>query len=269
MCLGVPFLSAQDQDRSKLAEADREYARIQRLVDAGALPRQALSEALDAREELLDQGVLRELLYGKVSLETLTEEQARELVNAADRRVERKARRVEAARKRIEAGVVPLTYLTPFLEELDASRRVRELALSRARLFEELVTMVRAEEAVELPEIEPRTPSQLPHLERFDGVGSFTSAQLQAISNAFEREFGKALPVSAKGDTALHRSWGFDHRGRVDVALFPDSKEGLWLRRYLEALGITYLAFRSAQPGQATAAHIHIGEPSTRIRRTD
>lgn len=253
----------------KPADADQEYARIQELVEAGALPRQALTEALDAREEALDQGVLRALLYGKVSLETLTEEQARELVDAADRRVERKARRVEAAKKKIEAGVVPLTYLTPFLEELDASRRVRELALSRARLFEELVTMVRAEETVELPEIEQRAPAQLPHLERFDGVGSFTAAQFQAISTAYEREFGKALPVSAKGDTALHRAWGFDHRGRVDVALFPDSKEGLWLRRYLEALGITYLAFRSAQPGKATAAHIHIGEPSTRIRRTD
>ena len=45
-----------------------------------------------------------------------------------------------------------------------------------------------------------------------------------------QRQFGKSLPVSAKGDTALHRSLGFDHRGRVDIALNPDQTEGSWLR---------------------------------------
>lgn len=269
VCLGVPFLAAQEQDGVQLAQAESEYARIQQLVEAGALPRQALADAADAREEMRDQEVLRALLYGKVSLESVTGDQAREMVAAADRRVERKARRVEAAKRKIEAGVAPLTYLTPFLEDLAAGRRVREMALARAMLFEELVTMVRAEDLVEPGETEERDRSDLPHMERFDGVGSFTTAQFQAISMAYEHEFGRAMPVSAKGETALHRAWGFDHRGRVDVALYPDSKEGLWLRKYLEALRITYLAFRSPQTGRATAAHIHIGEPSRRIRRAD
>lgn len=267
MCCGLPFSVALGQDQSKIAQADAEYARIQSLVAAGALPRQALEEAADTRDEARDEGVLRTLLYGRVSLESLTEEQARGMVEAAGRRLERKERRLAAAKRKLEAGVVPFTYLTPFLEDLDASRRVRELALARARLFEELVTMVRAEEVAKPAEEEPGP--DLPRLERFDGIGSFTTAQFQAITAAFEREFGRPLPVSAKGETALHRAWGFDHRGRVDVALFPDSKEGRWLRRFLEALRITYLAFRAAQPGAATAAHIHIGEPSTRIRRAD
>jgi len=269
VCLGVPFLAAQERDGVQLAPAESEYARIQQLVEAGALPRQALADAADAREEMRDQEVLRALLYGKISLENVTGEQAREMVAAADRRVERKARQVEAAKRKIEAGVAPLTYLTPFLEDLAAGRRVREMALARAMLFEELVTMVRAEDVVEPGETEERDRSDPPRMERFDGVGSFTTAQFQAISVAYEREFGRAMPVSAKGETALHRAWGFDHRGRVDVALYPDSKEGLWLRKYLEALRITYLAFRSPQTRRATAAHIHIGEPSRRIRRAD
>jgi hypothetical protein len=62
---------------------------------------------------------------------------------------------------------------------------------------------------------------------------------------------------------------GFDHRGRVDVALKPDSREGQWLRKYLQARDIPYLAFRSAIRGVATNAHIHIGPPSNRIRRAD
>lgn len=264
---GLPLWVALGQDQARIAQAEGEYARIQGLVEAGALPRQALENAADARDEARDEGVLRALLYGRVSLENLTEEQAREMLDAADRRLERKARRLEAAKRKLEAGVVPFTYLTPFLEDLDASRRVRELALARARLFEELVTMVRTEDSAEHAEEE--AGQELPHMERFDGVGSFTTAQFQAISVAFEREFGRPLPVSAKGETALHRAWGFDHRGRVDVALFPDSKEGRWLLRFLEALRITYLAFRAPQPGTATAAHIHIGEPSRRIRRAD
>lgn len=260
-------LRAQDTENPKLTKADAEYQRIKTLVDAGALPRKALDDAEDAREEARDAGVLNALLYGKVSLEEFTEQQAKDMVDASERRLERKSRRLESAKKRVELGVAPITYLTSFIEELDAAKRVRELALARVHLFEELVIMARAEEAVEQPD--HHTTAELPRFEKFDGVGSFTTAQWTAISSSYEREFGKPLPVSAKGETALHRSWGFDHRGRVDVAVYPDSREGQWLRRYLEAMGITYIAFRGSVPGKATAAHIHVGPPSLRIRRAD
>ncbi|MGD0365792.1 MAG: hypothetical protein ABSC93_33330, partial [Bryobacteraceae bacterium] len=85
------------------------------------------------------------------------------------------------------------------------------------------------------------------------------------VSGAFERRFSKPLPVSAMGETAVHRALGFDHRGRVDVALSPDQPEGLWLRQYLEARRIPYFAFWHAMPGKATGAHIHIGPESTRL----
>src|SRR5438445_93183 len=75
----------------------------------------------------------------------------------------------------------------------------------------------------------------------------------------FEKQFGKPLPVSAMGETAVHRSLGFDHRGRVDVAIHPDQPEGRWLLEYLVEKHIPYFAFRQAVPGKATGAHIHLG----------
>ena len=91
-------------------------------------------------------------------------------------------------------------------------------------------------------------------------------ATFAKVDAAFERRFGKTLPVSAMGETAVHRTLGFDHRGRVDVAIFPDTAEGNWLRDYLSKNRIPYFAFRQAVPGKATGAHIHIGPMSTRLK---
>ena len=74
-----------------------------------------------------------------------------------------------------------------------------------------------------------------PVMERFDGEGSFTREDFKRVLLAFEKQFGKPMPVSAQGETAVHRALGFDHRDRVDVAIFPDTAEGLWLRHYLES----------------------------------
>ena len=104
-----------------------------------------------------------------------------------------------------------------------------------------------------------------PVFERFTGGGSFSVTDLKRVELAFETKFGKPLPVSAKGQTVLHRSLGYDHRNRVDVPIYPDTAEGLWLRDYLALSEIPYYAFRSFVPGNATAAHIHIGPPSHRL----
>jgi hypothetical protein len=74
------------------------------------------------------------------------------------------------------------------------------------------------------------------------------------------------MPVSADGETATHRALGFDHRGRVDVAVNPDQPEGVWLMGYLQKNRIPYFAFRMAVQGKATGAHIHIGPQSARLR---
>lgn len=200
VCLGVRSWQPKSRMGCRLAQAESEYARIQQLVEAGALPRQALADAADApgRDAPILQEVLRALLYGKVSLESVTGDQAREMVAAADRRVERKARRVEAAKRKIRGRGGAADVWLPLLEDLAAGRRVREMALARAMLFEELVTMVRAEDLVEPGETEERDRSDLPHMERFDGVGSFTTAQFQAISMAYDANLGGRCPLAPK-----------------------------------------------------------------------
>jgi hypothetical protein len=67
------------------------------------------------------------------------------------------------------------------------------------------------------------------------------------------------------GETAVHRALGFDHRGRVDVGLHPDTPEGAWLRAYLIENRIPFFLFRQAVPGKATGAHIHIGPISPHL----
>jgi hypothetical protein len=103
--------------------------------------------------------------------------------------------------------------------------------------------------------------------ERYDGEGIFTTSDFARVSAAFWREFSRELPVSAFGATAFHRAMGFDHRDRVDIALNPDQREGIWLRNFLKRERIPYFAFRAAIAGSATAPHIHVGPPSMRLRQ--
>jgi len=100
---------------------------------------------------------------------------------------------------------------------------------------------------------------------RYSGAGSWAIAEASKVEGFFASKFGRQLPVSAFGQSETHNRLGFDHRNSIDVALHPDSSEGKALIEYLRTNGIPYLAFRSAIPGVATGAHIHIGNPSHRI----
>jgi hypothetical protein len=97
--------------------------------------------------------------------------------------------------------------------------------------------------------------------------GSWSISRIGELERFFSSRFGRALPVSAYGQTELHDHLGWDHRNAVDVALSPDSVEGRAMLDYLGRAGIPYLAFRSAIPGHATGPHIHIGFPSHRLAR--
>jgi hypothetical protein len=77
--------------------------------------------------------------------------------------------------------------------------------------------------------------------------------------------FGRALPISALGQTALHDRLGFDHRNAIDLAVHPDSPEGRALMEHLRAQGIPFIAAWGAIPGSASGAHIHVGQPSPRM----
>jgi hypothetical protein len=107
-------------------------------------------------------------------------------------------------------------------------------------------------------------------MEHYEGDGAFDEAQdLPPLELAYSSKFDRPLPISAEGETEVHRALGFDHRGRVDVAIVPSAPEGVWLRQYLQLRKIPYYAFSRAIPGKATAAHIHIGPGSTRLLTTN
>jgi hypothetical protein len=237
-------------------------------VDAGVLPRSRLNDLERTAREREDQATLDHLLYGNVTVEGLTVEQAQEVVAAAGRLQARRKSELEHARTLVEAGALARTALTAYLLDYDQSRRTLDLAASRARLLHELAEMARVELSVEQAAPEA-SPQELKLAERFDGDAVFTNGLFKRIVLAFEKQFNKPLPVSARGATAIHRMMGYDHRGRVDVALNPDQEEGVWLREYLETRHVPYFAFRAAIPGKSTAPHIHIGPPSTRLRAAD
>jgi hypothetical protein len=102
---------------------------------------------------------------------------------------------------------------------------------------------------------------------RYNGSMAWNITNITKVSAWFVSTYNHALPISAFGQTNVHNQLGFDHSNSVDVALHPDSPEGLALVNYLRSAGIPFLAFRQAVPGSATGAHIHIGYPSHRFTR--
>ena len=81
----------------------------------------------------------------------------------------------------------------------------------------------------------------------------------------FSERFGHPLPVSAFGQTPVHDELGFNHRNALDVAVHPDTPEGQALMTWLRGERISFVAFRQAVTGKATGAHVHVGEPSSRL----
>jgi hypothetical protein len=265
-CSGLVFLvsvgavGAQTDDVPEVARAKAEVQKQRALVEAGAAPRTQLQKAEEAMADAQDAAILRRTLYGQ----DLTAEQTDEMMAAASRRFDRRSKALDEAKRLVEAGAASQLSLGEFLEEMDRARKESDLAESRASLVRELTEMAKAEESLATKLAEE--PAEAPQIaDRYDGDGIFTAGTLARVEMAFAEHFGKPLPVSANGETAVHRALGFDHRGRVDVALHPDQPEGVWLRQFLMENRVPYFAFRQAVPGKATGAHIHIGPMSTRL----
>lgn len=253
---------AQTSGDRELAKARENLESIRRLVDEGVAPPLRLKQAEEALADAEDAVVLQHTLYGA----DLTEAQSEQMLAATQRRFDRRQKKLDAAKMVVEEGGASRLSLQGLVEDLDYARRELDMANSRARLVHDLAEMARAEQkAVEEQE---KLAATGPLLDRFDGNERTPAPrEIFAMETAFEAKFARPLPVSARGDTALHRALGFDHRDRVDVALHPDEPEGVWLRRYLVDVNIPFFSFRSFVPGRATAAHIHIGPQSTRIAR--
>lgn len=249
-------------DNPRIIAARENVKKLKVLVDAGAASRGQLAKAEEDLADAEDDAVLTEGLRNQ----DLTEAQADAMVTAAERCVERRQKAFDEAQKMVEDGLSTQASLAPLKADLDFSRKERDLVEEVASVTRQQVAMAQLEASF------PRAPNAAPSAvaghgpsESFEGDGRFNPAILARVESAYQGRFGKPLPISAMGETAVHRALGFDHTGRVDVALNPDQPEGIWLRHYLAENRIPYFAFWQAVPGKATGAHIHLGPQSTRL----
>lgn len=145
----------------------------------------------------------------------------------------------------------------------------RNVAETRAALAEtdRILTEARMAEALARLAPLPRgSYEETAGLARFNGSGAWSlAADTPRLQQFFLLRFGRALPISAFGQTTLHDRMGFDHRNALDLAVHPDSPEGRTLMEHLRAQGIPFIAAWGAIPGAASGAHIHVGQPSPRI----
>jgi hypothetical protein len=156
------------------------------------------------------------------------------------------------------------------IEEAELTRLTAQENLTETRQWLEeadrlLMEANLSDELNRLPPLPPGGFLETEAFGRFSGFVKFALTDAPRIQRFFAERFGRALPVSAFGQTALHDRFGFDHRHAMDVAVHPDTPEGQILAEFLRRSGISFVAFRRAVPGSATGAHFHIGEPSRRI----
>jgi hypothetical protein len=276
LLLGTPLRSAEPALEAaadkQIQLAQTELARVRQLVEMGALPRIRIEEAEAKIEDAQDEAILAKDMYGDLPDKAAAGKSAAdEMVAAAQRRFDRQQARVAEAQKMVDSGVAAKSYLEPLELELSARQTALNLAHERAQLVADIAARSQAPAP---PRVEARALEvplddgalALQGEEHFEGDGEFNEARdLPPLELAFSEKFDRALPISAEGETEVHRAMGFDHRGRVDVAVVPNAPEGVWLREYLQARKIPYYAFSHAIPGKATAAHIHIGPGSTRL----
>ena len=268
-----PAASTETTANKGVEEAQQELQKIKELVDAGALPRLRIDQAQRNLEDAQDEAILERTLFGELpAAEASDNKLMDDMVAAAQRRVERQQDRVNEAARLVANGLDSQASLTPLQEELAIRRMNLNLAHSRASLVAEMAALAKyqktAAEIHETTSIVYRD-SYTGGMEHYAGTGLFReSRDLKPLAAAFEKKFDRRLPISAEGETELHRALGFDHRGRVDVAVSPNAPEGIWLLRYLKSRQIPFYAFTRAIPGRATAAHIHIGPGSTRLHNT-
>lgn len=158
---------------------------------------------------------------------------------------------------RTELGVVERSLAQSMARIEEVKRWIMEddIAITEATMRDELLR---------LPGLAIGGYSESSTLIRFNGGALWSLADAPKIEKFFTQTFGRALPISAYGQTATHDRLRFDHQGALDVALHPDSNEGRSLLAHLRHAGIPFIAFRNAMPGAATGAHIHIGKPSFR-----
>ena len=259
-------LRADESDPLVLRARERSE-QVRKLVSAGALPLMRIKKSQDELQDALDMSLLRQSLY----IKDLLPEEADQMVLVAQRMVIRRQRSLLEMQEMVSAGILSRSEAESSTADFDRAQQELDWAKSRATLVQEIAENARIQKGIAALELQAEShPDWAGKVyTHYEGSGVFTPADLQRLELDYTVKFATKLPISAEGETAVHRSLGFDHRGRVDVAVMPDQPEGEWLMHYLEAKKIPYFAFRMAVPGKATGAHIHVGPQSTRLALTD
>ena len=148
----------------------------------------------------------------------------------------------------------------------DAQRKVDDTRQAIAEADRILTEARLAESLARLTPLERGGYQETPGLVRYAGITDWSLASGTArLRDWFMARFGRPLPISAFGQTALHDRMGLDHRNALDVAVHPDSPEGRALMDHLRNLGVPFIAAWGAIPGSTSGAHIHVGQPSPRL----
>jgi len=183
-----------------------------------------------------------------------------------DLEVYRRERELSSRTEMLQKGYISKSELEQ--SRLALSKAQTKVADTEQRMRDAEMIIGEAEARQQLASLPPLPAggySESGGLTRYNGTTPWTLADAGKIEQFFSLRFGHPLPVSARGETEVHRQMHFDHRNAMDVALHPDSQEGRALMDYLRKAGIPFLAFRGKVAGSSTGAHIHIGKPSLRL----
>src|SRR3954464_7532799 len=97
VCLAAVSTAATER---AIADAEREMARVQQLVDAGVAPRKQLEEVTAQLDEARDEAVLAATLYAQLDVSQFTPELSAQMMAAADRRVARRNKAIDEAQRK-------------------------------------------------------------------------------------------------------------------------------------------------------------------------
>ena len=230
------------------------------LILSAAFSTSALGQRYPAEQELLrlNAEVERTIADVKENLESL--------LGLYEQDVERFSRQVESRAPLLEKGYISRREFEESEIALAGARaRVQETRQQISQAEMTLTEVVARGRLLSLPPLPSGGYSESTDLIRYNGGVSWLLADAGNVEKFFAERFGHLLPVSARGQTALHERMKFDHSNAMDVAIHPDSLEGRELMGYLRKVGIPFVAFRDKVAGTSTGAHIHIGRPSLRM----
>ena len=230
MSTGVEPIQAQQRQDAPLQRATTEYkSNLEQLLNLYEGESKRAEAKLAKVKELLAQG-----LVTRSELETAEDSVTRTREKVAEAQAQLKSADMAVAEASVEA------------EAEESARKVRPSSAGRA-----VNTLVQTTAYI-----------------RYGGARAWSLSDAAGIQQFFTRRFGRALPIGAFGQSALHNRWGYDHRNAMDVGVSPDSTEGRALMEYLRANGVPFTAFHFAVAGKATGPHIHVGLPSHSITPT-